>query len=133
VTAWPGPDDALPAEKLGRVHFVGIGGVGMSCIARIYLARGIPVTGSDVKENREVVSLRALGAQVHLGNRSDNVGDADTVVVSSAIRRATPRSSRPRGVGCPSSRGPQRWRRRWSAAGGWPSPAPTARPRRRRC
>src|SRR4051794_3888146 len=52
----------VPAEDLGRVHFLGIGGVGMSGLARIYVARGFPVSGSDVKENREVIALRALGA-----------------------------------------------------------------------
>ncbi len=87
------PTDAaagVRAEDLGRVHFVGIGGVGMSCLARIYLARHIEVSGSDVKENREVVALRALGATVHLGNAAGNLGNADTVVVSAAIRPSNP-------------------------------------------
>ena len=90
MTAWPLPEDTPSAEDLGRVHFVGIGGVGMSCIARIYLARRIAVSGSDGRENREFVALRALGARVHLGNAGENLGDADTVVVSTAIRPGNP-------------------------------------------
>ena len=86
----PSCADVPPAEELGRVHFVGIGGVGMSSLARIYVARGIPVSGSDVKANREVAALRALGARVHLGNAPGNLGNADTVVVSTAIRETNP-------------------------------------------
>ncbi|HEX5496711.1 MAG TPA: UDP-N-acetylmuramate--L-alanine ligase, partial [Mycobacteriales bacterium] len=75
---------------LGRVHFVGIGGAGMSGIARILLARGVPVSGSDAKDSRTVVALRALGAVVHVGHSARNVGDARTVVVSTAIRPDNP-------------------------------------------
>src|SRR4051794_31220298 len=79
----PSNGGATPAaDALGRVHFLGIGGVGMSGLARIYVARGLPVSGSDVKDNREVVALRALGATIALGNAAENVGEADTVVVS---------------------------------------------------
>jgi UDP-N-acetylmuramate-alanine ligase len=60
VTAGP----LLPAEELGRVHFVGIGGAGMSGIARIMLARGLPVSGSDAKDSVTLAALRALGATV---------------------------------------------------------------------
>jgi UDP-N-acetylmuramate--alanine ligase len=80
----------LPAGSLGRVHFIGIGGSGMSGIARILLARGIPVSGSDAKDSRAVASLRVLGAKVSIGHRAENVGSADTVVVSSAIRERNP-------------------------------------------
>jgi UDP-N-acetylmuramate--alanine ligase len=78
----------IPADaaELGRVHFVGIGGIGMSGIARILLARGMPVSGSDAKESRSVVALRALGATVFIGHAAANVAGADTVVVSTAIR-----------------------------------------------
>jgi len=86
VTAPP----PLPAEELGRVHFVGIGGAGMSGIARIMLARGLPVTGSDAKESVTLAALRALGATVHVGHDAQHVGNADTVVVSTAIRATNP-------------------------------------------
>jgi UDP-N-acetylmuramate--alanine ligase len=82
----PAPDKVLPAEQLGRVHFVGIGGVGMSSIARIMLGRGLPVSGSDVKETRMLAALRALGADIHLSQAPENLEGVDTVVVSTAIR-----------------------------------------------
>ncbi|HTE73185.1 MAG TPA: UDP-N-acetylmuramate--L-alanine ligase [Actinomycetes bacterium] len=84
------PAPPLPAEELGRVHFVGIGGAGMSGIARIMLARGLPVSGSDAKDSVALAALRALGATVHVGHAAENVGAADTVVVSTAIRPSNP-------------------------------------------
>ena len=82
--------DPLPAEDLGRTHFVGIGGAGMSGIARIMLARGLPVSGSDAKDTVALAALRALGAQVHVGHAAEHVGDCETVVVSTAIRQNNP-------------------------------------------
>ena len=82
--------EPLPAEALGRVHFIGIGGAGMSGIARIMLARGLPVSGSDAKDSVTLAALRALGATVHVGHSSGGVGDVDTVVVSTAIREDNP-------------------------------------------
>ncbi|HST65653.1 MAG TPA: UDP-N-acetylmuramate--L-alanine ligase [Mycobacteriales bacterium] len=76
--------------ELGRVHFVGIGGAGMSGIARILLARGVPVSGSDARESATSAGLRAAGATVHIGHDGANVEGADTVVVSTAIRDANP-------------------------------------------
>jgi UDP-N-acetylmuramate--alanine ligase len=78
------------SAELGRVHFVGIGGAGMSGIARVLLARGQAVTGSDAKESRTTAALRALGATVHLGHDAAHVTGADTVVVSTAIRQTNP-------------------------------------------
>ncbi|MDX6199153.1 MAG: UDP-N-acetylmuramate--alanine ligase [Actinomycetota bacterium] len=71
---------------IGTVHLVGIGGAGMSGIARVLLARGVPVTGSDAKDSRAIAALRALGATVHIGHDASYVDGVDTVVVSSAIR-----------------------------------------------
>lgn len=88
--------------SLRRVHLVGIGGAGMSGIARILLARGAQVSGSDLRESRTVLALRAQGALVAVGHAAANLellagaGPADppddplTVVVSSAIRDANP-------------------------------------------
>jgi UDP-N-acetylmuramate--alanine ligase len=73
-----------------HVHFVGIGGAGMSGIARIMLARGYVVSGTDAKDGREVAALRALGATVHVGHDAAYVAGADTVVVSTAIRPGNP-------------------------------------------
>jgi UDP-N-acetylmuramate--L-alanine ligase len=86
----PVPDDLLPADRLGRVHFVGIGGAGLSGIARIMLARGIPVSGSDAKESPTLEALRALGARCHVGHAAEQVHDVDTVVVSTAVREDNP-------------------------------------------
>jgi UDP-N-acetylmuramate--alanine ligase len=74
----------------GKVHFVGIGGAGMSGIARILLSRGTAVSGSDAKDSRGLAALRALGGDVHVGHAAANVGDAEVVVVSSAIRADNP-------------------------------------------
>lgn len=86
----PVPDVLLPADQLGRVHFVGIGGAGLSGIARIMLARGIAVSGSDAKESRTLEALRALGARCHVGHAAEQVHDVDTLVVSTAVREDNP-------------------------------------------
>ena len=68
-----------------RVHFVGIGGAGMSAIAAVLLARGVEVSGSDLKESRYTARLRQLGARIFIGHRPENVEGAGVLVVSSAI------------------------------------------------
>jgi UDP-N-acetylmuramate--alanine ligase len=84
------PVDTVPVDQLGRVHFVGIGGAGMSGIARVMLARGVPVSGSDAGSAPMLAELAALGAEVHAGHDAAHLGQADTVVVSSAIRPSNP-------------------------------------------
>ncbi len=86
----PVPDELLPADRLGRVHFVGIGGAGLSGIARIMLARGVAVSGSDAKDSGVLEALRALGARCHVGHAAEQVHDVDTVVVSTAVREDNP-------------------------------------------
>lgn len=66
-------------------HFIGIGGAGMSAIARVLLAMGYRISGSDLKESRNTLQLRELGAQIFIGHQPKNVNGAGTVVVSSAI------------------------------------------------
>ncbi|MDQ1680673.1 MAG: UDP-N-acetylmuramate--alanine ligase [Frankiaceae bacterium] len=78
------------ASELGRVHLIGIGGVGMSGIARILLARGMTVSGSDAKDSVALAELRMRGAVVSVGHDAGNVGDVDTVVVTSAVRETNP-------------------------------------------
>ena len=78
------------APDVSKVHFVGIGGAGMSGIARILLARGVQVSGSDAKDSRGLGALRALGGEVFVGHDAAQVGDAHTVVVSTAIRDDNP-------------------------------------------
>src|SRR5580692_10843987 len=87
------PADPVPAARLGRVHFAGIGGAGMSGIARIMLARGIGVSGSDARDSALLGELRELGASVHVGHAAGHLGrlgPGDTLVVSSAIRADNP-------------------------------------------
>jgi UDP-N-acetylmuramate--alanine ligase len=74
----------LPAE-LGALHFVGIGGSGMSGIARLFLNAGYTVSGSDRSENHNTEALRELGATITIGHHADNLGDADTLVFTGAL------------------------------------------------
>jgi UDP-N-acetylmuramate--alanine ligase len=83
-------DDIPAADQLGRVHLIGVGGAGMSGIARILLARGVSVSGCDAKESTVLAPLRALGAVVEIGHDPAHVDTADTLVVSSAIRPSNP-------------------------------------------
>ncbi len=68
-----------------RIHFVGIGGIGMSGIAELLLNLGFTVTGSDVSDSEAVHRLRSLGAVVHIGHAPENIGDAQVLVYSSAV------------------------------------------------
>ncbi|WP_213453996.1 UDP-N-acetylmuramate--L-alanine ligase [Rhizomonospora bruguierae] len=79
------PIGDLTAEQLGRVHLVGVGGVGMSGLARLLLTRGIPVSGSELRDWPHLAGLRALGGVVHMTHEVSNLDDVDTVVYSSAI------------------------------------------------
>ncbi|MBO6245278.1 MAG: UDP-N-acetylmuramate--L-alanine ligase [Anaerovibrio sp.] len=73
-----------------KVHFVGIGGAGMSALAKILVEKGYSVSGSDVKESVMTGILRDLGAKVFIGQRAENVQDTEAIVVSSAIRENNP-------------------------------------------
>ncbi|TQN31983.1 UDP-N-acetylmuramate--L-alanine ligase [Haloactinospora alba] len=94
------PTEPVRSDELGRVHFVGIGGVGMSGIARILLQGGASVSGSDAKDGDLVRELGERGATVHVGHDAQHVDGADTVVVSSAVREDNPelREARRRGL-----------------------------------
>jgi UDP-N-acetylmuramate--alanine ligase len=81
---YPDFSQPLPGE-LGPVHFVGIGGSGMSGIARLFLAAGHTVTGSDRSENHNTEALRELGATVHIGHAAANLGYADALVFTGAL------------------------------------------------
>ncbi|WP_372005291.1 UDP-N-acetylmuramate--L-alanine ligase [Tistrella mobilis] len=75
---------------IGTLHFVGIGGIGMSGIAEILQGLGYDVQGSDIAENANVRRLRAKGVRVAIGHVADNIANAAVVVVSSAIRQDNP-------------------------------------------
>ena len=79
----------LPRE-LGPIHFVGIGGIGMSGIAEVLNTLGYRVQGSDASESANVLRLRSAGIAVAIGHAAENLGEAEVVVVSTAIRRDNP-------------------------------------------
>ena len=79
-----------PMRRIQRVHFVGIGGAGMSGIAEVLVNQGFTVSGSDLVESRATRHLRQLGATVHQGHAAAHVKGADVLVVSSAVAAANP-------------------------------------------
>lgn len=87
-------------EALGPVHFIAIGGSGMSGVARLFRAAGRPVSGSDARDSHTLRSLAQDGVTVHVGHDPAHLGDAETVVISSAIRETNPElaAARERGL-----------------------------------
>ena len=83
-------------DNLKRFHFIGIGGVGMSALAKILIERGCEVSGSDVKDSPTLAMLRSLGAKIFVGHKAKNLFDAnsdpvvDAIVCSSAIPADNP-------------------------------------------
>ena len=77
-------------RRIQRIHFVGIGGIGMCGIAELLVGQGYRVTGSDLRDGPTVARLRALGVPVAIGHAPEQVGDADVVVYSSAVRPTNP-------------------------------------------
>jgi UDP-N-acetylmuramate--alanine ligase len=77
-------------HKVRNVHFVGIGGAGMSGIAEVLLNLGYAVSGSDLAESNATRRLAGLGAKVHVGHAAAHVGGADVVVISSAVKPDNP-------------------------------------------
>ncbi len=90
----------LPRD-IGPVHFVGIGGIGMSGIAEVLADQGYRVRGSDVADSTNVQRLRDLGIEVTIGHDAANLGDAAVVVVSSAIKGGNPELKEARARGLP--------------------------------
>ncbi len=77
-------------RRINRIHFVGIGGVGMGGIAEVLINLGYQVQGSDIRDGRVTRRLESLGASIAIGHAAENVGDADVIVVSSAISKKNP-------------------------------------------
>jgi UDP-N-acetylmuramate--alanine ligase len=82
--------ESAEITQLGRVHIMGIGGAGMSGIARVMLAQGVSVSGCDAKDSRRLQALRALGAEISIGHDAQHCKGADTLVVSTAIPKLHP-------------------------------------------
>ena len=78
------------ATDIGTIHFVGIGGIGMSGIAEVMNNLGYTVQGSDAADNYNVKRLEEKGIKTFIGHKAENVGAAEIVVVSTAIKRDNP-------------------------------------------
>ncbi|MBL9060654.1 MAG: UDP-N-acetylmuramate--L-alanine ligase, partial [Mangrovicoccus sp.] len=90
----------LPLE-LGAIHFVGIGGIGMSGIAEVLVNHGYQVQGSDQKASPITDRLAKLGARIFIGQKAENLADAEVVVISSAIKPGNPELDEARRRGLP--------------------------------
>jgi UDP-N-acetylmuramate--alanine ligase len=90
----------LPLD-VGPIHFVGIGGIGMSGIAEVLLNMGYQVQGSDLKESKITQRLQDLGAAIFIGQRAENLDDATVIVISSAIKPGNPELDAARAQGMP--------------------------------
>ena len=77
-------------KRFERVHFVGIGGIGMSGIAEVLNNLGYEVGGSDLKESETTKRLRELGININIGHKEENIKKADVVVISSAVSSGNP-------------------------------------------
>ncbi|MGZ8626950.1 MAG: UDP-N-acetylmuramate--L-alanine ligase [Actinomycetota bacterium] len=100
----PGTIPTLEVPSLAsvrRVHMIGVGGAGMRNLARLFLARGIRVDGSDMKESKGLLELGEAGAALRVGHAADQVGDVDAVVISSAIHETNPELAEARRRGIP--------------------------------
>ena len=97
-------------DAMGPVHFVGIGGIGMSGIAEVLHNQGYSVQGSDIAESASVKRLRRFGIPVAIGHSSDNVGKGECGCCLLGHRPpTTPKSPRPGAPGFPSCAGPRCW------------------------
>ncbi|MDA7827317.1 UDP-N-acetylmuramate--L-alanine ligase [Rhodobacteraceae bacterium] len=90
----------LPND-IGPIHFVGIGGIGMSGIAEVLLNLGYQVQGSDLKDSKITERLASLGARIFIGQRAENLENAEVVVISSAIKTGNPELDAARMAGLP--------------------------------
>lgn len=84
------PERIEPVDQLGTVHFIGIGGAGLSAIARIMAQRGIPVQGSDARDSAVLAALRAEGIRCLVGQDPANLDGVDTVIATTAVREDNP-------------------------------------------
>jgi UDP-N-acetylmuramate--alanine ligase len=95
------PDRPYALHPEHRVHLIGIGGAGMSALARILLERGHEVSGSDLRGGRASSAVQAMGATVHVGHEAAYVEGADAVTVSTAVPESNPELRRARELGLP--------------------------------
>ncbi len=91
----------LSELKGKRVHFIGIGGSGMSGIARIAISQGMKVSGSDASDSSVLAALRALGAEIFLGHSASNIAGAEVIIYSNAIKPENPERIAASALGVP--------------------------------
>src|SRR5256885_16067964 len=112
----------LPRD-IGAIHFVGIGGIGMSGIAEVLINLGYTVQGSDASDSANVKRLRDKGAKISVGHSAAALGDAEVVVVSTAIKRDNPELTAARARRLPVGRRAEMlaelMRRKRCGASGW--------------
>ncbi len=77
-------------NKNSKLHFIAIGGIGVSAVAKIFLQAGYHVSGSDIKENKNITMLKELGAEIFIGHKPQNVQSTDIIIASSAIHPDNP-------------------------------------------
>jgi UDP-N-acetylmuramate--alanine ligase len=90
MNEYAGLEKGVEMTRDDRIHFVGIGGSGMSGIAKVLLEMGYSVSGSDIKTSEAIRRLKRLGATIYMGHAAENLGDADIIVISSAIPQTNP-------------------------------------------
>ncbi len=80
----------MNAQGIKHVHCVGIGGIGLSAVASVFLSRGCTVSGSDMKESQITEKLKEQGARIYIGHAAENVEGADIVIYSNAVSPENP-------------------------------------------
>ena len=115
--------------KVKHIHFVGIGGIGMSGLAELLINLGYDVSGSDLRESAVTRRLINLGGTVFKGHERAHVEGVDVVVYSSAIARDNPEIAEAKDRHTPVIPGPRCWRNSCVLNTGSPLPGPTVRPR----
>jgi UDP-N-acetylmuramate--alanine ligase len=78
------------SPRIKHIHFIGIGGIGMSGMAQVLMEQGYAVSGSDLRHSEETTRLERMGARIGYGHRAEHIGDADLVVHSSAVKPSNP-------------------------------------------
>ena len=86
----PIPDEIPTVDRLGHVHFIGIGGAGLSAIARLMAQQGVEVSGSDAADSPVLGALREEGITCFVGHAAEQLAGVDTVIASTAVRDDNP-------------------------------------------
>ena len=89
----------LPDYK--KIHCIGIGGIGLSAVAEILMARGYDISGSDMRESDMTAKLAHDGAQIYIGHKAENVDGKDLIIYSSAISMENPELAKAKELGIP--------------------------------